>query len=128
FRGKRAELIDHRVDDVLDLKNLTADIDGDLLRQVARGNGRRDLGHVAQLHGQVAGHRVDAVRQILPRSGNALDVSLSAELAFGADLTRDASYLGGEGAELIDHRVDGVLQLGNLALDIDSDLLRQVAV
>ncbi len=31
---------------------------------------------------------------------------LAAELAVGADLARDARHLGGEGVELIDHRVD----------------------
>ena len=34
---------------------------------------------------------------------------LAAELAFGADLARDAGHLRGEAVELIDHRVDGVL-------------------
>ena len=37
-------------------------------------------------------------------------------LPFGADLARDARHLGGERAELVDHRVDGVLQLEDLAL------------
>ena len=41
---------------------------------------------------------------------------LAAELAFGADLARDAGHFGGEAVELIDHRVDGVLQLEDLAL------------
>src|SRR5205085_277598 len=34
----------------------------------------------------------------------------------------------GEGVELIDHRVERALQLENLALDVDGDLLRQVAL
>ena len=53
---------------------------------------------------------------------------LAAELAFGADLARDARHLRREGVQLIDHRVDGVLQLENLALHVDGDLARQVAV
>ena len=57
-----------------------------------------------------------------------LDLGLAAELAFGADLLRDAGHLGGERVQLIDHRVDGVLQLEDLALDVDGDLLREVAV
>ena len=44
-----------------------------------------------------------------------LHVGLAAELALGADLAGDARDLGGEGAELIDHGVDGVLQLEDLA-------------
>ena len=49
-------------------------------------------------------------------AADALDLGLAAELAFGADLLRDARDLGGERAELIDHRVDGVLELEDLAL------------
>ena len=40
---------------------------------------------------------------------------LAAELAVGADLARDARHLAGEGVELVDHRVDGLLQLQDLA-------------
>ena len=57
-----------------------------------------------------------------------LHLRLAAELAFGADLARHARHLRGEDVELIDHRVDGVLQLEDLALDVDGDLLREVAV
>jgi hypothetical protein len=53
---------------------------------------------------------------------------LAAELALGADLARHARHLGGEAVELVDHRVDGVLQLEDLALHVDGDLLGQVAV
>ena len=61
--------------------------------------------------GQVAGHGVHGVGQVLPRAGDALHVGLAAELAFGADLARHARHLGGERRELVHHRVDGVLQL-----------------
>ena len=40
---------------------------------------------------------------------------LAAELAFGADLARDARHLRGEGRQLVHHRVDGVLELEDLA-------------
>ena len=53
---------------------------------------------------------------------------LAAELAFGADLARDARHLAGEGVELVHHRVDGVLQLENFARHVDGDLFRQIAV
>ena len=52
---------------------------------------------------------------------------LAAELAFGADLAGHAGHLDGEGVELVDHRVDGVLQLEDLAAHVDGDLARQVA-
>ena len=40
---------------------------------------------------------------------------LTAELALGADLARHARHLAGERVELVDHRVDGVLDLEDLA-------------
>ena len=73
------------------------------------------------------GHDVDRVGEVLPGAGDAGHLGLAAELALGADLARDARDLGGERAQLIDHRVDGVLQLEDLALDVDGDLARQVA-
>ncbi len=125
--GERVELVDHRVDRVLQLRDLALDVDRDLLRQVAGGDGGRHVGDVADLRSEVRRHRVDGLGQVLPRAGDALHVGLAAELAFGADLARDARHLGGERRELVDHRVDRVLQLGDLALDVDGDLLRQVA-
>ena len=99
-----------------------------LRRQVAvrhRGGHLRD---VADLSGQVAGHGVHAVRQILPGSGHAAHIGLAAQLAFGADFARHARHFRGEGAELIHHGVDGVLQLQNFAAHIHRDLARQVAL
>ena len=128
LRGERAELVHHRVDGVLQLEDLAAHVDGDLLREVAVGDRRRHLGDVAHLAGEVGGHEVHVVGEVLPRAGDALHVGLAAELAFGADLARDARHLGGEGVELVHHDVDGVLQLEDLALHVDGDLLREVAV
>src|SRR4029453_1943262 len=48
-----------------------------------------------------------------------------APLSLRADLARHARPFRGEGRQLIDHRVDGVLQLEDLGLRIDGDLLRQ---
>src|SRR5439155_1605737 len=83
---------------------------------------------VADLRGQVAGHGVDGVGEVLPGAGHVADVGLTAEFALGADLAGDARDFGGEGAELIDHRVDGVLELEHLAADVDGDLSRKIAV
>jgi len=44
-----------------------------------------------------------------------------------ADLAGDAADLGGEAVQLIDHRVDRVLELEDLAANIDGDLARQIA-
>ena len=78
--------------------------------------------------GQVRGHQVDVLGQVLPRARDALDLGLAAEDALGADLARDAGDLGRERAELVDHRVDRVLELEDLAARVDGDLLRQVAL
>ena len=122
FRGEGAELLDHRVDGFLELQNLAAHIDGDLLGKVAVGHGDGHLGDVADLAGEVGGHRVHVVGEILPGAGHAGHLRLAAELAFGADFARHARHFRGERRELIDHRVDGFLELQNLALHIDGDL------
>ena len=67
---------------------------------------------------RLLGHEVDAVGEVLPGAGDALHVGLAAELALGADLAGDAGHLGGERAELVHHRVDGVLELEDLALHV----------
>ena len=79
------------------------------------------------LAGEVGRHRVDGVGEVLPRAGDAGHHGLSAELALGADFARHARHFRGEAVELVDHRVDGVLELEDLALDVDGDLARQVA-
>src|SRR5207245_682176 len=122
------ELVDHRVDGVFLVQELTERIDGDLLGEVDRRYLRHALADAAHLVGQVAGHRVDVVGEVLPDAADAFDMGLAAELALGSHLVRDAGDLGREGVELIDHRVDGVLQFEDLALNVDGDLLGEVAV
>ena len=117
------QLVDHRVDGVLELEDLAAGVDGDLLGQVAVGDGGGHLGDVAHLVGQVARHLVDVLGQVAPGARDLLDLGLAAELALGADLARHAGDLVGEGAQLVDHRVDRVLEGQHLALDVHGDLL-----
>ncbi len=62
-----------------------------------------------------------------------LHLRLAAELAFGADLARDARHFRGEHAELLDHRVDdgGRAQefaLQRAAVDVEPHGLQQVAL
>src|SRR5438874_185399 len=47
-------------------------------------------------------------------------------LAFPYTTLCRSGHLGGEGAELIHHRIDGVLQLEDFALHIDGDFLGEV--
>src|SRR5206468_602883 len=125
--GKGIELIDHGVDRVLQLQDLALDVHRDFAGEVAFGHRRRHAGDVAHLGGEIAGHQIDIVGQILPGACHSLDLGLAAQLAFGAYPTRRSSDLGGKGIELIDHGVDSVLQLEDLAFDVDGDLAREVA-
>src|SRR4029079_1687654 len=99
----------------------------DLARQVTAGDGRRDFGDAAHLRGQVARHEVDVVGKVLPRAAYTRPLGLSAQLAFGADFARHARHLRRERVELVDHRVDRVLELEDFAFDVDGDLAREVA-
>src|SRR5262249_6792007 len=109
-------------------EDLTAHVDGDLFRQIAVGDGDGHIGDIAHLSGQIAGHQVDVVSEIFPGAGDSGHRGLTAELAFGADLAGDPGDCGRGGDELMDHGVDGFLQLKNLAAHIDSYFFRQVAV
>src|SRR5213594_2414445 len=126
--GEGVELVDHRVDGVLELQDLSLNVDRDLLRQVAVGDAGGDLGDVADLARQIAGHQVDVVGQVFPDARHALNVRLAAQLALGAHLAGDARHLAREGVQLVDHRVDGVLELEDLSADVDGDLLREVTL
>ena len=109
------ELVDHGVDRVLELEHLALDVDRDLLREVAERHRGRDLGDVPHLAREVAGEGVDVVGEVLPGAADALDLSLAAEHSLVAHFLGDARDLVCEGRELVDHRVDRVLQLEDLA-------------
>ncbi len=128
FRGEGVELVHHGVDGVLELENFAAHVDRDLARQVAARHGRGHMGDVADLVGKVAAHGVHRVGQVLPGAGDAGHDGLAAELAVGADFAGDARDFRSEGTQLIDHRVDGFLELQNFAAHVHRDLFRQVAV
>ena len=123
FRSKAIELIDHRVDGVFQFEDFAFHVDGDLARKVAAGHGRRHFGDVADLGSKVSGKQVDVIRQVFPRATDTGHDGLSAEAAFGADLAGDARHLGRERAKLLDHRVDGFLELQNFAAHVDGDFL-----
>src|SRR5207237_280520 len=71
-----------------------------LLGEVTLGDCGRHLDDVANLAGEVGGHVVDVVGEVLPRAGDALDLGLPAELALGAHLSRDPGHLVGQRREL----------------------------
>src|SRR6185436_8436420 len=97
-------------------------------RQIAVGDGGGDFGDVAHLAGEVAGHRVHVVGQVLPGAADAQHLRLAAELALGADFARHARHFGGEGVQLVDHRVQRFLEREDFARGVDGDLLGQVAL
>src|SRR5262249_57497315 len=88
------------------------------------GGGRR--GEVRDVGGEVGGHEVHAVGEVLPGAAHPRDLRLTAQLSVGAHLARHTGHLGGEGVELVHHGVDGVLQLEDLPADVHGDLSRQV--
>src|SRR5207253_7256416 len=110
------------------LADLAPDLDGDLLRQVALLDPGRDLSYVADLARQVAGHDVDVVGEVLPDAAHADNLGLTPQPAFGADLAGHARHLVGERVELVDHCVDRLLELEDLAPDVDGDLFREVTL
>ena len=61
-RGEGVELVHHGVDGVLQLEDFALHVHRDLARQVAARHGGGHFGDVADLGGQVAGHRVHASR------------------------------------------------------------------
>ena len=99
-----------------------------LLGQVAAGDRRDDLADAAHLVGEVGSHQVDVVGQILPGARDTRHPSLTAKLTLRADLAGDAGHLRRECPQLLDHRVDGVLELEDLSLGFDGDLLGEVSV
>ena len=125
--GKRRERVRHVIDRLGERRDFAFRLHGELLAQVAIRHRGHDFHDAADLIGQIRGHEVHVVRQILPGAAHAGNLRLAAELAFGADFARHASHFGREGVELIDHRIDGVLQLQNFALHIDGDLAAQIA-
>jgi hypothetical protein len=76
---------------------------------------RRHVCDVSDLRREVAGHEVHRIGEILSTCRRRLSRPPGRRGAFGADLARHAGYFRGKGAELIHHRVDGVLQLENFA-------------
>src|SRR5438309_8893712 len=123
FGGERIQLIDHRVDRFFELQDFAAHVGGDLLRQVAIGHGDRNVGDVSHLRGQIAGHNIDALGEILPNAAHVAHLCLPTELAFGADFPGNARHFGGDAPASIDHGIDSFFELQDFAVDVDGDFL-----
>ena len=124
---ERGQLAHHRVERLLELQDFALGVDRDLLAQVTVRDRGGDLGDVPHLEGQVAGHPVHRVGQVFPHAGDAADVGLAAQPAFGADLAGHPGDLVGEAGQLVHHGVERLLELEHLALGVDRHLAGQVA-
>jgi hypothetical protein len=125
--GEGGQRVGHVVDGLGQRRNFALGVHGQLLRERSVGNCGHHLHNAADLLGQVGGHHVDVVGEILPRSGHTRHNRLPAQLAFRAHFAGHARHFGRERVELIHHRVDGVFQFENFALHIHRDLARQIA-
>ena len=94
--GEDGERVRHVVDGLGERRDLALGLDGEVLLEVAVGDGGDDLDDAAHLLGQVGGHDVDGVGEVLPGAGDAGNLRLAAERAFGADLAGNARHLRGE--------------------------------
>ena len=125
--GEGRQRIGHVVDGLGERRHLAFRFHREVLLEVAVGDRGHHFDDAAHLLGQVGGHDVHGVGQILPGAGDAGHLRLAAEQAFGADFARHAGDFRGKTVELIHHRVDGVFQLQNFALHVHGDLARKVA-
>ena len=116
-----AERVRHVVDGFGQSGDFAFRVHSEFLSEFAVGDSGHHFHDAAHLLGEVGGHHVHVVGKILPGSGDARHLRLSAEFSFGADFARHARYFGGECIELIDHRVDGVLEFENFAFHVDRD-------
>src|SRR5262249_56043034 len=99
--GEGVGVVDEGVVGLFQLQNLATDVDGDLLGQIAAGNGGRPLGDVAHLRREVARHEVHVVREVLPGARHAGNGGLAAQLARGTHVAGGARDRRGEGVELL---------------------------
>ena len=121
--GEHAQRVGHAVDGVGQRRHFAARLDHQLLRQIALGDGGHHLDDAAHLTGEVRGHQVHVVGEVLPGARHARHLRLSAQLPLGAHFTSDARHLARERPQLLDGGVDGVLELQDLTPGVDGDLL-----
>ena len=100
--------------------------------KIAAGHRGGDFSDVAHLAGQVAGHGVDGVGEVLPGSGYTGDLCLTAELTVGAYFARHAGYFRRKYSELLDHGVDDFGRAKKVAFErtsihVHSYRLRQIS-
>jgi len=127
FGGEAVQLVHHRIDGVFQFENFALHVHRNLAGQVALGHSGRHFGNVTHLRGEVGGHGIDVVGQVLPRAGHAGHGGLPTEFAFGTDFASHARHFGGESVQLVHHDVDGVFEFENFTFDVHRDFAGEVA-
>src|SRR5205085_2629890 len=122
FAGEAVQLVHHRIDGVFQLENFSLHVYCDLARQVASRHCGRHFGDVTHLGGEVGRHEVHGVREVLPRATHARHDGLTTETSVRSYFSRNACDFRCERVELIDHGVERVLELQDLALHVHGDL------
>src|SRR5207237_587181 len=110
------------------LENLATHVHCDFAGEVAVGHRNGDFGDVADLVGEVAGHGIHVVGQILPGARHTGHCGLATQSAFRTYLAGHAADFGSKGVQLVHHRVDRVLEFKDFSPHVHGDLARQVAV
>ena len=126
--GKDRQCIGHVVDGFGQGRHFALGFNRQLLFEAAIGHSGHDFDDAADLRREICSHNVDVIRQIFPRACHSRHDGLAAELAFGADFAGDSGHFGGKPIQLVDHRVGGFFELQDLAMDVDGNFLREVAV
>ena len=121
------ELVDHGVDRVLQLEHLAADVGGDLLAQVAVGDGADDALHLAGRTHQVVDQAVDRFDAPGPALGRSSEHDALRELALLADHLADARELRAECLVGDDDVVEAVGDLAGHARPFERHPGREVA-
>ena len=90
-----------------ELKDFTSHVHSDFPREVAPGDGRGDVGDVPDLAGEIVGHGVDVVGQILPGAGYAFHRGLTPSLPSVPTSRATRVTSAAKAIQLIHHRIDG---------------------
>ncbi|KAH3673385.1 hypothetical protein WICPIJ_009837 [Wickerhamomyces pijperi] len=86
FTDEQLQRVHHLVDCQFQIKNLTLSLDMNLLGEVTISNSLGDVGDRSNLVGQVGGHSVNIVGQILPCAINTIHHSLTAQNTIDTDV------------------------------------------
>ena len=126
--GEDSQCVGHVINGLGQGRHFAFGFDGQLFSETSIGHGGHDFDDASHLGRQVSRHDVDVVGQILPGAGDTGHLGLAAQFAICAHLAGHTGDLRRETAQLIDHRIDRVLELQDLTLHVHGDLFGQVAV